>query len=154
IILACVVFSLSNRVYLFKHLALHYPLPSHVTHVLGAFRSSGRFFWPAFYMIVIGGAALALQNGRPVEKIVVLILVCAIQLVDTEPLRARITELTRSQTPMVIERDAWIQRLDRAGAMIVQPSVHCTKTDFYRELNVALSFLASLRNRPTNNVYT
>lgn len=148
---ACVVFALSNRVYLFQHLVLYYTTPWQVNFVLGTFRSSGRFFWPVFYTILLGGAALALRRGRPAAKVGILVLVCTLQLVDTEPLRVRITELTRGQTPMAIERDAWIARLDRADAMTVTPSFNCANKLF--DINVALSFLASLRNRPTNTVY-
>jgi hypothetical protein len=151
--IGCVVFALSNRVYLFQNLVLDYPLPGRVSYVLGTFRSSGRFFWPVFYTILLGSAAVALRNGRPTAKIGILVLACALQLVDTEPLRARVAELTRSQTPMVIKRDAWIKRLDRADAMIVQPSAHCIKMDRNLDVNLTLSFLASLRNRPTNTFY-
>jgi hypothetical protein len=147
---ACVVFALSNRMYWFQHLVLQYQIPPQLHFVLGSFRSTGRFFWPVFYTILLGGLALALRHGKPGTKVGIVVLVCALQLVDTEPLRARITELTRGQAPMVIERDEWIARLDDAKAMIVVPPYNCTNEE---EINVELGLLASLRNRPTNTVY-
>jgi hypothetical protein len=149
--IGCTVFAVSDRVYLFNMLLLDYRIAWRIDYVLGTFRSSGRFFWPVYYAILLAAAVLALRHRRPAMLIVPL-LACALQLADTEPLRARLATLSRQHSPMLIARNDWEPRLDRAAALVLSPTYNCAAPPT-RRLSTEFNFLASRRNRPTNSVY-
>jgi len=79
-----VLFALSNKVYLNDQLILNYPIPWKAARLFSIFRSSGRFIWPVFYIIVIFGIVQIIRNFR--YAAVLLAIVVVIQLADLRPL--------------------------------------------------------------------
>jgi hypothetical protein len=47
------VFAISNRIAIGRHELLAYSIPSSLQDAAGAFRASGRMFWPVYYMIYL-----------------------------------------------------------------------------------------------------
>lgn len=154
----CTLFALSNRIYFFNWLVLNYNFSDYLTSALGIFRSSGRFFWPVYYAMLLGGLALALRHGSATARIATLGLVCVLQLIDTEPLRARMGALTEAGAPMSIARSEWLPRLERARRIVITPTYLCTGralggTVKGEQINMELSMLASIVGRPNNSIY-
>lgn len=65
-------------------------MPSLASPLTSAFRSSGRFFWPVYYMIMIGTVVVLVRALGPRRGTAVLAFALALQLYDSWPAYARI----------------------------------------------------------------
>lgn len=100
------LFALSHRVSLADHEFI-VPLPDRLLALANIFRASGRFFWPVFYLLVLG-VLFVLVTGYPRRVVRTVLGLCLVlQVVDTgagyRPIRERM---------MVPRESAW------AGAML------------------------------------
>ena len=77
------IFSLSNKVYFGDHLLWEIPLSQETLHFLSIFRASGRFIWPAFYLIILFVIISIIRNYRFSSVIILLALI--IQIIDLQP---------------------------------------------------------------------
>ena len=117
--------AVSDAVFVGSHLVLYAPLPHPLMAVASIFRSSGRMFWPCGYVVALFGLAFLLRRLAPGWRSVVVLTCCALQLVDTNPLRARLTDLTGRSVPTLIDRSAWVARMSKAARVHVVPSFAC-----------------------------
>lgn len=82
VIIALTALSVSHVVALNSNILFSLPLAEEFKDkTFGLFRSSGRFFWPVYYLIVIG-AFYVIKNYKFKISIVILILAVAIQVFD------------------------------------------------------------------------
>ena len=89
LILVCVgltAVAISNRIYWGSHEIADL---GNLYSWIGQFRASGRFFWPAAYVILIGGVNVVSSLKRYSFSIAVLIIASILQFVDTSLLRGR-----------------------------------------------------------------
>jgi hypothetical protein len=112
VLLVCYLFALSYRVTLGSHVLLQLPLPDSIVYALGMFRSSGRFFWPVGYAVVVLAVATIVSRLRPPVAALVLAIACLLQLVDISPMRAAIARTSTMPAPPVIDR----QQAERLAA--------------------------------------
>jgi hypothetical protein len=61
------------------------PVPTTLMEIASAMRSSGRFFWPVFYLLALGAAWLLYKGMGERTAGVVLLLLAALQVYDTYP---------------------------------------------------------------------
>jgi len=121
------LFAVSDAVFAGTHLLLYLPLPHPLAFVAGIFRSSGRMFWPCGYALALLGLAFVLNRlKKPGWKSAVVLGCCVLQLIDTNPLRARLTQLTQRAVPTLIDQVAWEGRMARAERVNVFPSFNCS----------------------------
>ena len=78
---------------------------------LGTFRSSGRVFWLVYYAALLASLVIVLRRMKFGSALALVAVCCLLQLVDTEPLRARLTTLTRHETPLQLDMAAWQDRV-------------------------------------------
>ena len=131
IVLICLMgsfllFALSNKVYVGSHLLLNVPLPERVIHLLGTYRSSGRFFWPIGYALIAASIILTLRRYNPVTSIVVLSVIAAIQVVDVSPIRRMVAESSSDAAPSIFDRQPAATLTARSNAVMIFPSFGCT----------------------------
>jgi Family of unknown function (DUF6311) len=162
-LLGCVLFALSNRVTLGARVLLEVPLPAKLAYALGAFRASGRFFWPVLYTL-ISVALLALLRARwRVVSVVVLAAACVVQVIDAGPLRAAIAASAAAPVPPLFDRARAAELLAPASALLVFPTIGCLYPEPVKlpdpmrerrlaQANVELQLLASKRNLPLNTM--
>lgn len=82
------LFALSNRVYFGETAVLKYRVPYRLDKPVELFRSSGRFFWPVGYVLVLGGIVLlSRQSERRRGVAAILIAMPLLQWVDAGPAR-------------------------------------------------------------------
>ena len=87
LIAACSVltlFAITNRITFDLKILLKIPLPQRLIAYLGIFRSSGRFFWPVMYLMVIFGILRTLKTGK--WSYVILIIALLLQFFDLAPM--------------------------------------------------------------------
>lgn len=152
VLLGLTLFALSNVVFAGKWLVFFLPLPEPLLYAAGIFRSSGRMFWPCAYALALFGLALVLRHMRPGWKSVVVLGCCMLQFLDTTPLRARITTLTQSRRPMVLDQAEWQVRMRNADQVHVTPSFGCGRLAL-DAVELELQMAAVIAGRPINVVY-
>ena len=86
ICLICFILSISNNVYLGDNLIFEYPLSKPIYGVLSIIRSSGRFIWPVYYLILIFGiiSIFKLFNNKQ-KPLIVISFILIIQIIDISP---------------------------------------------------------------------
>ena len=95
ILAGLVVFSLSNIAYAGPFRLYHWrPVPA----VIEQFRSTGRFFWPVAYTILVGSVAVVARSLRPGLASAVLLAAVALQWLDTTGLRANLRQIGADRT--------------------------------------------------------
>jgi hypothetical protein len=145
------MFAVSNVGFIGSYQLFHVPLPSGLEFMAGIFRSSGRMFWPCAYALALFGLALVLRYLAPGWKTVVVLGCCVLQLIDSNPLRARITALTRREVPTQLDLPLWEARMLRAERVRVAPAFGCGGYTLYIA-QIELQLAAVTTQRPTNIV--
>ena len=77
------LFALSNKITIGSHTLLLIPLPENLRYALGAFRASGRFFWPVGYAGAVTGMIIVLRSFRPRTTLAILAVASVLQVIDT-----------------------------------------------------------------------
>lgn len=77
-----VVFALSNTVSLDRIDLFSYPLPPLIQKLANIFRSSGRFLWPVFYLVIIFGMTILSRRMSNQKAVFILVLTLSIQWID------------------------------------------------------------------------
>jgi hypothetical protein len=123
LILACLVLlliSVSTTLTFNDKILLNLPLPDSLQNLTGMFRSSGRFFWPVFYLIVLGGMARLL--GKVSFSRFVLAGALIVQILDLQPLieGKRFTAFQGYKSPLV--SDFWNGVPDTFRHIVILPA--------------------------------
>ncbi|MBF0372776.1 MAG: hypothetical protein HQL38_01735 [Alphaproteobacteria bacterium] len=61
IVVGCLAFAASTKITFGPYTLVDLDIPKGLAEILGSFRASGRFFWPAYYLILLAILALALR---------------------------------------------------------------------------------------------
>lgn len=103
------------------------PVPDFVLNAFGAFRASGRLFWPAFYLIlccVIGAAYAAFGTGVRTA----LLLALLVQMFDLRPLHIGVREnWARTSSAAFTDDPIWQEVGRKHRHLIVIPAWQCSK---------------------------
>ncbi len=112
---ALTLFAISLPVIFGKHTIIALTLPEYLESALGIFRSNGRFFWPAAYLLYVGALVVVWRLARPIA-VPLLLGLCVIQFIDLIPLRAAVSsafarehphdELASALNPIIGDSDA------------------------------------------------
>jgi hypothetical protein len=153
VVLICLTaFAVSHRVFLGSRKLLDLDVSSRLDVLFGVFRSSGRMFWPVLYAVMLTGLVLVLRRLAPGWKTAVVVGCCILQLVDTEPLRHRLTAFTQLDVPRLLNQSEWQTRMLRAAAVWVDPPFLCAPLKLHT-VNIELQLAAMAADRPINSVY-
>jgi hypothetical protein len=129
---ACVAFgliALSPRVTLGRLVVVDVSLPPAIASAWSIFRASGRFFWPAGYVLVAGAAAIVIRRKRSAVACAVLTLAIALQLVDLRGRYAQDRQVRSDPafyqwTDLTSDR-AWVQATSARRHIVVLPTLAC-----------------------------
>jgi hypothetical protein len=158
LLIATLVFAVSNWIGFGTHEIAHLPLPDALLHALSQFRGSGRFVWVAVYALVAALiVAIAHRYGTRRAR-VLLIIAAVLEIVDVSPMQAAVRAVSASAAPSTIDRAEWTRLIDAHARIFQFPSFECggiygrdvpgTK---FRE--VEIDWIAAVRNKPTNSAY-
>ena len=88
-----IVFSLTNKIILNDTLLLSYPLPGFIKDFFGVFRSSGRFFWPVYYILTFFSFYLLYQSISKEKLLIILSIVLVIGFIDSSQIYTKTREV-------------------------------------------------------------
>jgi hypothetical protein len=149
--LALSAYAVSTQVYGGKTLLLEIPIGSFppLAKLSEIFRSSGRFFWPmAYVLLLLGSVALRSRFGDRRLAVIAAVLV-AVQWVDIQPL-LRSVELRAAPVAAVIPKETWRRAVQRHDELVIFPQFLCNKPSNYT-LSYGLQVLAAEEAKPTNS---
>jgi hypothetical protein len=126
--LVCTLAAASATIALGGRVLVEIPLPRHVEAIAGMFRSSGRLFWPAYYLLMIG-SLIWLRTLRPVLAVPVLAVALLIQAADTTPLIRSIRTVTHAQVDSPLRSPEWAALGAQHAHLAVHPAWLCGFAD-------------------------
>jgi hypothetical protein len=145
-LLALTLLAVSHQVGLGWHVVLDL---GQAPEFLEQFRSSGRFFWPVAYALLLAAMVL-LARIAPILCLVAGL----VQFVDAAPLRAAIAAWASERTPWTIEAQALREQFGTASRLTLLPSFYCTEpTDPARGQLLEILALASENALPASTMY-
>ena len=101
------IFALSNNVTFGQNIIFSYELPNFLSFITKTFRTSGRFIWIIFYLIVIGCFACLIQNYSKRILRIVFSLVVVVQFADLYEARKYFNLKFNSPTIVNQRSEAW-----------------------------------------------
>jgi hypothetical protein len=153
-------YAVSNVAFVGGSEVYRFSVPTVATGVTDSFRSSGRFFWPAYYALTLGLIAFTLRRVPRHAGTAIAIAVAMLQLTETRGLRSSVAAAARRvNEPYFV--DAMIaERVRAADRLFFYPSFECTEDDAtwpqrasWRGITLEVMLLASQRAVPSNSMY-
>ncbi|HPV70696.1 MAG TPA: DUF6311 domain-containing protein [Candidatus Magasanikbacteria bacterium] len=137
--------ALSNKIYFNQHLIFSYSLPAIIEKILNCVRSSGRLFWPVYYLLMIG-ALFSLRFFKKTTAIIIISLALVIQITDLSVgLKEKRNSYSvkvkkfQSQTTFNQEYETWKNLLANYQHVVILP--------YFNRYDMALSWAAAKNNQ-------
>lgn len=157
-LVALLVFAVSQRIGVGAHEVLTLPLPEALLHALSQFRGSGRFVWVPLYAL-LAALIVAIVRRHPAPRAALLLVFAALlQFVDVWPMQPGVRAASASMAPVTIDRATWTRLIAGHREIFQYPSFECgglfgngvpgTK---FRGLEI--DWIAAELDRPTNSAY-
>lgn len=147
------MFALSNRVYFGHTAVLKYRVPYRLDKPVELFRSSGRFFWPVGYVLVLGGIALlARESERRRWMAGILVLLPLLQWVDAGPARDFPRRDTHRIQEPLLPPPVWEPVIREHTLLRTFPGFFCGPAENHR-LSQEFQLLAARMRVPVTTVF-
>ncbi len=151
VLVGLTVFAISNQVYLGPRKIANL---GRVPAIFNDFRSSGRFFWPVTYMLLIGSVVfIARRLPRP-AAIGIFAAATVLQVADTRQLRAGFWDDFHGKGDWAIDVPALRPILAKSAELTVWPRFECGAPVDRDQAYMNLLVLASEYELRTNTMYT
>jgi hypothetical protein len=101
------------------------PLPAAILKILNGLRASGRFFWPAYYLLFIAALSLTFHVWKAPARFVILIAAVAVQFADFATLRASVRATNNQRYELPMTAPAWTDLGRKYDNLILIPPYQC-----------------------------
>lgn len=146
-----IFFALSNSMYNGTFLVFHF---QGVPRIFQSFRSSGRFFWPVAYLLVIGSIATVVRRLPPKVSATLLLIAAGLQFADATALRNKLHDHLRGAEKWQIDRNALGMLMQHSDRLTVWPRYECLAGVVGDPQYLQVLLLASQYGLRTNTMYT
>jgi Family of unknown function (DUF6311) len=126
--------------------------PGPPSDLLEQFRSSGRFFWPVAYALLIGCFAVLARHPRRRTGAALALSLGALQFLDAAPLRTELHGWATARQPWTVPAPALRELFGNYARLTLVPAWFCASGP-EREWLMELLTLASERPIPVNTMY-
>ncbi|MGO4388327.1 hypothetical protein AB4Y85_12390 [Microvirga sp. 2YAF29] len=152
-LLGLILYAVSSKVYLgnWFMVNLRYEKNDILKEFTRVFRSSGRFFWPVGYIIVIGTIAVLVRGLRQRHAMCLILVAVGIQAFDIAPLMRRVANAAIPRDAIDIEM--WTEAARAYDGFTIYPTYHCT-LPHQRDKILQLQLVAARAGIPSNGAYT
>ncbi|MFO1434311.1 MAG: DUF6311 domain-containing protein [Candidatus Competibacteraceae bacterium] len=154
VLIILLVLALSNKIFIGKIEFFQYSFPHFLANFAQSFRSSGRFFWPIFYIISLGTLAFAWRFLPRTLGMMIFILVAIVQFAETAPMRAgEAVRIATVQKPQFTD-ETLINLINRSPSLYFFPSYSCPRVSTpWRKYTLEILQVAAQRAIPSNSIY-
>ncbi|HNT53574.1 MAG TPA: DUF6311 domain-containing protein [Anaerolineaceae bacterium] len=119
--LALTLMALTHEAYLGATPLWRVPLPDQILQLGAIFRSSGRFIWPVFYLVVLFSLITIIRNVR--RPVVVLTAAILLQLLDLQPLYVmKHMSGFAGYEPAIVQSGFWIAAAETNDHLVLLPA--------------------------------
>jgi hypothetical protein len=146
-----ILVALSNRVYNGTFLIFRF---EGIPHIFESLRSSGRFFWPVAYLLVIGSIATVVRRLPAKTSVTILLIAAALQFADATALRNKLHGHLGRTEKWQIDRDALGPLMQHSDRLTVWPRFECPGSVVWDPQYLQVLLLASQYGLRTNTMYT
>jgi hypothetical protein len=156
VLMGLLLLALSNRVFCGSWLLFETPIFSLLGMLTSHFRTSGRLFWPIYYVLVIALGLLTIKRYNPWIAKSLLIVAVGLQLADTHLLRRNMVIHTSQGFKQELPQKAWKPLLESHQLLMQYPSFQCGGWAGKwpeNNSNMELLWLAAKLNIPSNSAY-
>lgn len=148
--------AISHNVYIGDWHLIDLAFPDYIRRLTSYFRTGGRFFWPAYYVLMVALVALTFRRFDLRTARLLVLLAAALQLADVEPLRHMIVADAAHASPRTLPVREWRPLLAAHRFFAQYPSFQCggwAGTWPGNNENLELLWEAAKLDMPTNSVY-
>ncbi len=127
-----------------------------MTKMTGFFRTSGRLFWPTYYVLAVGLVCLTFKRYNLRTANALIVSVVLLQLADTQLLRRNLMANVNSAFPQQLSLSAWKPLLEEHEFFMQYPSFQCggwAENWPEKNANMELLWLAAKLGKPCNSAY-
>lgn len=147
------LFALSTKIFLGNKLILNFPT---TYKIFGYFRSSGRLFWPIYYVTVVAVVVFISNyfSSRVAKTIILLALI--LQLLDVQFFKNNTIQSENNGYPALLSHKDWDTIIAKHKFLVQFPSFQCGgwAGDWpENNSNMEALLLAAKQNKPTNSAY-
>jgi hypothetical protein len=146
-----ILFALSNSVYNGTFLVFHY---EGVPRIFHSFRSSGRFFWPVAYLLIIGSIVTAVRRLPAKISAATLLIAAALQFADATAFHNKVHDYLHRTEKWQIDREALGTLMQHSDRLTVWPRFECRGAVGSDPQYLQVLLLASQYGLRTNTMYT
>ena len=146
-----ILFALSNFVYNGTFLVFHY---EGVPRIFHSFRSSGRFFWPVAYLLIIGSIVTVVRRLPAKISAATLLIAATLQFADATAFRNKVHDYLHRTEKWQIDRAALGTLMQHSDRLTVWPRFECRGAVGSDPQYLQVLLLASQYGLRTNTMYT
>jgi hypothetical protein len=122
--------------------------------LLGAtFRASGRLFWPAYYLIIVGTLVALFRLWRSPAREILLVAALVLQVADIPPLHAHIRNHHAASTDSPLRSPRWRELGREHARLLVIPPWICPGSPGGEDSYRFFGHLAAAQHMETNTYY-
>jgi preprotein translocase subunit SecE len=121
----CTALAMSTTVSFGSSTLFEVPLPRAVSVFLNAFRVSGRFFWPTYYLLTLAALSLTFWSWKGPVRVVILLLALGLQAADLANLRRTVHATNNQRFDNVINSPVWKALGEKYDNVILVPPFQC-----------------------------
>lgn len=147
------LYAVSNTIYAgpYKILSIPYDRLPILDRITSTFRSSGRFFWPVGFCIVLAAVTIISQKFRKAATVSVLAASVVLQAIDVYPLVQELRANARRENKDIDAR-TFARLVDASDKVIFQPGWLCAAVQD-KEAILSVQLIAARRGRPFDGAY-
>ena len=158
VLIGFICIALSTKVYLGDALIINVSfLDNLLRPLIKVFRTSGRDFWPVYYVLTIYFTALSMRTFPNNVGTLVLIIAMALQIIDTSTMRDGMRKSLVTKYPQMIDGERWRSLIQYHDSVWQYPSFQCGGLFNSKwpesNANMEILLLTAELNTPTNSAY-
>ena len=118
-----VLISLSNRITIAHKILFEIGLPYQVESILSIFRSSGRLFWPVYYLLILTALTILIRYNSLKTTVLLLTFLLCIQVIDLSKYYSHTEYLIGSMSTLKqpLESNLWNRIMGKSNHVVIFP---------------------------------
>jgi hypothetical protein len=153
------LYALSNNIAVGPHVIFHYDVPSALERITSALRASGRFIWPAYYLLIAGVLGIILRSFSYRGSLCLLGVCAVLQVADSWDALSGIKSsyhvkfASAGNHPSLLSSPLWQKAAEKYKRIACVPPQNVPEPQNEGENYFPLCFFAATHDLPINMAY-